>query len=52
MDKNKEIKSKNLMNIMNIKSLYIAKKIMAFIFESKKLKMIKICKKNAKIFEY
>ena len=33
MDKNKEIKSKNLMNIMNIKSLYIAKKIMAFIKE-------------------
>ena len=45
MDENKELKSKNL---MNIKSLYIVKKIMTFIKESKKLTMQKI----AKIFEY
>ena len=42
MEKNKELKTKNL---MNIKSSYILKKIMTFIKESKKLKMIKICKK-------
>ena len=45
MDENKELKSKNL---MNIKSLYIVKKIMSFIKESKKLIIIKLCKKLQK----
>ena len=45
MEKNKELKTKNL---MNIKSSYILKKIMTFIKESKKLKMIKLCKKLKK----
>ena len=46
MDKIKELKSKII--LMNIKSLYIVKRITSFIKESKKLKMIKCCKKLQK----
>ena len=45
MKENQELKPTN---IMNIKSLYIAKKIMTFIKEPKKLEMIKLCKKLQK----
>ena len=46
MDKIKELKSKII--LMNIKSLYIVKRITSFIKESKKLIMIKFCKKLQK----
>ena len=46
MDKINEIKSKII--LMNIKSLFIVKKITSFIKESKKMEIIKCCKKLQK----
>ena len=49
MDETKEIKSK--INIIDIKSLYIVKKILSFMKEAKKLQIIKCSKKLQKFLK-